>query len=992
MPADEFRLLAGFLLGVLGAAAATPLAIRLAFRLEFLDRPSGWKEHAVPTPYLGGSAVVAGFMLAVFAAGAAPSRLAPVAAVAVVFFAIGTLDDKWGVSALARVTLEAAAGALLWAADLGWAVSSSEPLNCVLSALWIVGVVNALNLLDLMDGVAGTVAAVSSAGAAVLAGIQGDTLLAAMALALSGACVGFLPYNLKRPSRIFLGDGGSMPIGFILGAVMMAIPQAGAPSWSVMIAALLLVGFPLLDMTFRIISRLRRRISLLTGGTDSLANHLQRGLGTPRAVATVLGLTQALLSLLAVGAHQLDRGLLISAGVAWFGVGTGAVVMLEKLAWGPRGTSRTAHGPPPEIPREPRALPVSIVEGTLIAFLAGACGLSPFLYGFYNVSVWGPIALGMLAGLLGLVLARPASPRSSALIATGGLVGIWIWSALSSLWSESADQATMSANRWLLYAALFSSLVLLLRTDRLCRILIGAAATSILALGIYIAMAMAAGSGADLFIGGRLNEPLGYVNGQAGYLLLGVWPMVAIAERIERTLTSAVAVSGGTLLLGLVVLSQTRAVLPAAAFSAAVILALVPGRTLRLWVLLAMALGVAACLGPLLSVYAAIGADGQPSASVVRQASVALIVASVAAGVVWGLGVALARHLSLRVSAVAKRLVAFTPVALLVVLAAAVAVSAQDPVGKVEREYRAFVRLDRSTTGTTRFVSGAGNRYDYWRVAADQFADSPALGVGAGNYDRTYFIQRRTKEDIRQPHSLPLQVLGELGLVGGLLLVIFLSAGCLGLWRRARGAAQSGGDHGLAVAAGGLALVWLVHTSVDWLHLIPGVTGIALCAIAALVSPWRAERKDVAGRGPFGIAAVVTCVALVILGAVMAGRSALADHYRAQGQESLISDPERARRKAFESLKIDDEPLSAYYLLGAAEARLGRYGPSRRALFAATRREPHDFLPWALLGDLAVRRGDLDAAKQFYRKASSLNPLQENVAALARDPSAALVR
>ena len=82
-------------------------------------------------------------------------------------------------------------------------------------------------------------------------------------------------------------------------------------------------------------------------------------------------------------------------------------------------------------------------------------------------------------------------------------------------------------------------------------------------------------------------------------------------------------------------------------------------------------------------------------------------------------------------------------------------------------EYRSFTELGARAASTSRFTTGAGNRYDYWRVALDQFRDDPLRGVGAGNYDRTYFAERRTTEDIRQPHSIELQALGELGVVGG---------------------------------------------------------------------------------------------------------------------------------------------------------------------------------------------------------------------------------
>ncbi len=166
------------------------------------------------------------------------------------------------------------------------------------------------------------------------------------------------------------------------------------------------------------------------------------------------------------------------------------------------------------------------------------------------------------------------------------------------------------------------------------------------------------------------------------------------------------------------------------------------------------------------------------------------------------------------------------------------------------------MELETAEERSSRFTTGAGNRYDYWRVAVDQFADDPLKGVGAGNYDRTYFLERRTTEDIRQAHSIELQTLGELGLVGGILLAVFLVAIGAGFARRARAAKDDLRVRGLTVAAGGTFAVWLVHTSVDWLHLIPGLTGIALCSAAVLVGPWRRQRAEGTSRARLAVVAV----------------------------------------------------------------------------------------------------------------------------------------
>ena len=94
---------------------------------------------------------------------------------------------------------------------------------------------------------------------------------------------------------------------------------------------------------------------------------------------------------------------------------------------------------------------------------------------------------------------------------------------------------------------------------------------------------------------------------------------------------------------------------------------------------------------------------------------------------------------------------------------------------QVKQQYEAFVHLSPSGRWESP-VLGRGNRYDYWRVALDEFSSEPFHGVGAGGYDPGYYLHRRTTEAIQQPHSLELQTLAELGIVGGLLLLAFLAA------------------------------------------------------------------------------------------------------------------------------------------------------------------------------------------------------------------------
>jgi UDP-GlcNAc:undecaprenyl-phosphate/decaprenyl-phosphate GlcNAc-1-phosphate transferase len=987
---DEARLIGAFVLALAAAFAATPLAIAVAGRTQFHDLPVGYKGHGRPTPYLGGAAVLGGFLAAAGLLGGEFARLSPIVVCTCALWVLGTVDDRIGLAAWPRLVAECVAAIVLWSTGLGWNVFPGGEADLALTIVWVVGLVNAFNLIDNMDGAAATLAAVTSAAMGALALVEGDVALAILVFGLAGACLGFLPYNLSSPARIFLGDGGSLPIGFVVAASLMALPMAPELGFEHVLAAVLLAGVPVLDTALVSVSRRRAGLSVLTAGRDHLTHRLQTRLGTPQTVALSLGVVQAGLGAVAIGVVQLGEGSVLTAWSLWFVAAAAAIVLLETRSWVPArerarvSPTRFADGRIPESSHRAPSSP-SLVEVIVIAFIAISCGLSPFLYGFYDVSVWGPIALGTLAALLGLVISRPAVPRRSALVAVGALAALWVWALASIGWSESADQAMTGANRWLLYAALFGVLILLLRDDRLATVLVGAGTAAILALGGYIAVRLAAGSGDELFLGGRLHEPLGYVNGQAGYLLLGVWPLIALAERARRPLVAGAAVSGATFLGAMVLLGQTRAVLPAAALSALLLVAAVPGRAKRGWILVVAGAGIAVCLGPVLEVYDSVQGNRPPADATLRDAALAIVLAAVGAGAVWAGALGVFRWLEGRVGGL--RRFAWVPLALLAaVVAISVLVAAGDPVGKVRDEYQAFTELRADEQSASRFSSGGGNRYDYWRVAAVQFADDPLKGVGAGNYDRTYFLERRTTEDIRQAHSIELQTLGELGIVGGLLLAVFLVAIGAGFARRAREARDDLRVRGLAVAAGGTFAVWIVHTSVDWLHLIPGLTGIALCSAAVLVGPWRRQRVE--GSGRTRLAVVVVCGVVVLAGAVLVGRAALSERYLSEGQELLSSQPAEAIAKARDSLRLNDEDLDAYYLESAGWARLGDYRRARAALAEATRREPHDFVTWALLGDLATRRADYLQALRDYRRALALNPRNEDLRGSVRQARA----
>ncbi len=326
------------MLALAGAATAvlTPVAAAVARRADFYDVPHGYKGHARPTPYLGGAAVFAGFLLAAMAGTGGGQRLLAVGACAAGMLALGTLDDRRTVRPRWRVLVEAGAGVVLAVTGHGWEVIGWKPADVVITAAWVIGVVNAFNLMDNLDGAAATLAAVCAAGTGALALAGGDGPLAGLCFALAGACAGFLVHNLASPARIFLGDGGSMTLGLLVAALAATATSRSHLGPSALAAGAMLVGLPILDTVLVVVSRTRAGVPLLTGGRDHLTHRLLARVGSARRVALALGVGQAGLCALAVAGVQRGAPALLGLAVLCLALGAVALGLLESPRWNVR--------------------------------------------------------------------------------------------------------------------------------------------------------------------------------------------------------------------------------------------------------------------------------------------------------------------------------------------------------------------------------------------------------------------------------------------------------------------------------------------------------------------------------------------------------------------------------------------------------------------------------------------------------------------------------
>jgi UDP-GlcNAc:undecaprenyl-phosphate/decaprenyl-phosphate GlcNAc-1-phosphate transferase len=274
------------------AFVLTPVALRLAQRRDILDHPGDHKGHDSPVPYLGGLAMVTALSVAVlvFASVRPPEsgfgELAAVLGMAIVLSMVGLLDDLRGLGPIVRLVVEAGAGLGVWAVGAGVEFTGSETLNAVITVVWVVGITNAFNFLDNMDGLSAGVAAIAAGSFFVIARVEGQFLVAAFAAALAGCALGFLRHNF-HPARIYMGDAGSLYLGFVLAYLGLKL-RFDMPEDITVLVPVIVLSVPILDVTLVTVARLRHGRSPFQGGRDHISHRLVRlGLPIRTAVGTI---------------------------------------------------------------------------------------------------------------------------------------------------------------------------------------------------------------------------------------------------------------------------------------------------------------------------------------------------------------------------------------------------------------------------------------------------------------------------------------------------------------------------------------------------------------------------------------------------------------------------------------------------------------------------------------------------------------------------------
>jgi len=265
------------------AIGGTPLVRYAALRMGILDNPSARKIHSAPVPLMGGAAIYLAFItaLALWGERSYVNEVVGIFVGATLVSIIGALDDSRGMGSYLKLLFQLAAAFILILS--GVQVRLFHGIGDIaLTLLWVVGITNAFNLLDNMDGLSSGVATIAAAFFTLLAAMSDQYLVGTLAAALFGACIGFLVYNWN-PAQVFMGDTGSLFLGFLLAAVGIKLrfpANSASITWMIPI---LVLALPVFDTTLVFFSRLRRGNNpLTTAGKDHVSHRLARRTGSQR--------------------------------------------------------------------------------------------------------------------------------------------------------------------------------------------------------------------------------------------------------------------------------------------------------------------------------------------------------------------------------------------------------------------------------------------------------------------------------------------------------------------------------------------------------------------------------------------------------------------------------------------------------------------------------------------------------------------------------------
>jgi UDP-GlcNAc:undecaprenyl-phosphate GlcNAc-1-phosphate transferase len=275
---DKIILVYAFSGALVLALLLTPLFRRLALSLGIVDRPTSIKSHEKEMPYLGGMSILLSILLPVLLItlfrDQLDRRLLGILIGGSLISLLGLLDDMRNLSPYTKFFGEGVVAFILILSGVHLEIIYFPVwLNYTLTILWVLGITNAFNIIDVMDGLSGGVACIASATFLFIAIPTGNILVSILASAVAGGTLGFLRYNFF-PSRIFMGDSGSLFLGFILASLSIAGSYTPVNNVA-LLSPILILAVPIYDTFYVSLLRILKGKNPFRGTPDHLALRLR---------------------------------------------------------------------------------------------------------------------------------------------------------------------------------------------------------------------------------------------------------------------------------------------------------------------------------------------------------------------------------------------------------------------------------------------------------------------------------------------------------------------------------------------------------------------------------------------------------------------------------------------------------------------------------------------------------------------------------------------
>jgi hypothetical protein len=618
-----------------------------------------------------------------------------------------------------------------------------------------------------------------------------------------------------------------------------------------------------------------------------------------------------------------------------------------------------------------RVLPLPAVLALLLYWASDEGGFRPAL--------WYPGAL-IVVWLLVICVANPMFSLArrewrSAALAFFALFALW--SFLSIIWATVKGDSWDGANQTLLYFTIYAIFSRWSTNVRIASLFVSLYAIGVALVGfVTIESALHGGHPASVLLGWRLAAPIGYQNGEAALFLIPLWPVLYLVSRKEvPPLVRGLLAATASLLAQIAVLAQSRGSMYSfpIVFLVFVLLSSDRGRALvtALVVLAASALNLSALLG----VFRA-GERGGAIAPAMTQARNGMIIVALCLFVLGTLAAVLDRRVSLA-ERTARRLdrgvLAAFGLALVLVIGIALS-AAGSPTRSARNAWHNFTTGAAGGSNSSHFTSLYGtNRYDFWRVAADEFRSHPLIGIGTNNFATEYLQLRRSNEEPSDPHSIEMKVLSQAGVVGFALFFAFLASAFVAVRRRGIDPFRRGLAASLVVGA----TYWLVHGSVEWFWEIPAITAAAMAFLGlAAAMTVDAPRGEAVERRPDRRLLVVAVAVVALVASASYGAPWLSARYVDTASQSWRSSPSQAYRMLDRARALD--PLSEQPDLIAGTIAERRHDYGRMKVFfgrVLTRNEANWYARFEL-GIAEYMTGDRPAALGQLERAKALNPLE----------------